>query len=185
MNFLGSGWVKRPLFQRFFKPFKTKAPAGAPAGALRRVFLKGGAALACLCLAVALQSVFLKNPGRMRYMFKTGPKVFGEITVQLLKNDVQVRAVAKREDGRLKLEIFQGDGKGRKINEKIIGRYPAFIEYQGEGVFLQAVDYDGDGALELAVSSMDSRFRPRLYILRFNKARGVFEEMNLYRADFL
>ena len=163
--------------------FKTVEIFRATGG--RGALFKAAAALLFLCLTVAVQFVFLKNPGRMRYLFKNKPQTVHEITVQLLKNDMKIRAVAKKEDGRLKLEIFQTDGKGRKIFTKNIGRYPVFLESNGEGVFLGVLDYDGDGALDLIVSGMDSRFRPDYYILQYNKGKGRFEERRLFRSDFL
>ena len=162
------------IFKKFFKTGKTA--------------FFSVAALVFLCLTFAIQFVFLNNPGLMGYLFKSGTKVFRKHElkkVQLLENDMQIRALVKREDGRLKLEIFQTDGKGRKIFEKSVGRYPVFAEYKKEGVFLDALDFDGDGALDLVVSSMDSRFRPDFHIFQYNKRKGRFEERKLFRSDFL
>lgn len=148
--------------------------------------LKGISICFLFYLSFVIQSVFLKNPGYMKQMFKKPPETIKEINVQLLTNDMKVRAITRREDGVLKLKISQvkDDGEGREINNLTLGRHEAFFEYGEETISLGALDYDGNGSLEIIAASFDEFFRPALHILEYNKRSKKFEKRNFTLHNF-
>lgn len=151
----------------------------------RMIFFKTAVAGFLFFLSFGFQSVFLKNPGYMKQMFKKSSKTIKEISVQLLTNDMKIRAITRREDGFLKLKIskIQDDGEGKEINNLIIGRYEAFFEYGEETISLGTLDYDGNGSLEIIAAGFDEFFRPSIYIMEYNKRSGKFEKRNFTSHD--
>ena len=144
------------------------------------LFLKGGLALFLFLLSFGIHFIFLTNPVRMKQISRKKTKPLKEIVVQLLKNDLKVRAITKKENGFVKLEIFkiQVDGKARLMNSLIIGRYEAFFEHRGDTITLGALDYNGDGSLEIIATGLDEFFRPKVHILEYNKQTDQFEQLN-------
>ena len=144
------------------------------------VFFKWGLVLVLFLLSFGVHFVFLKNPVRMKQISQKKTKYLREIVVQLLKNDLKVRAVTKKENGSIKLEIFeiQPNGKARKMNSLIIGRYEAFFEHRGDTITLGALDYNGDGSLEIIATGFDEFFRPKVHILEYNQQTDQFEQFN-------
>ena len=116
----------------------------------------------------------------MKHMFKKPSETIKEINVQLLTNDTKIRAITRREDGVLKLKISQikDDGEGKEINNLTIGRYEAFFEYGEETISLGALDYDGNGSLEIIAASFDEFFRPTVHVMEYNKKSGKFKKRN-------
>ena len=143
-------------------------------------FLKAGLILLLFLLSFSVHFVFLKNPVRMKQISQKKTTPLKEIVVHLLKNDLKVRAITKKEKGSIKLEIFEirADGKARKMNSLIIGRHEAFFEHRGNTITLGALDYNGDGSLEIIATSLDEFFQPKVYILEYNKQTEHFEQIN-------
>ena len=102
--------------------------------------------------------------------------------MQLLTNDMKARAITIREDGVLKLKIskIKDDGEGKEINNLIIGKYEAFFEYGKETISLGALDYDGNGSLEIIAAGFDEFFRPAIHILEYNKKSKKFEKQKFH-----
>ena len=153
----------------------------------KSLFLKSSLALTIFFLTFGLNFVFLKNQHRMKQLFEKKPENFSQIVVQLLNNDMKIRAITKKEQGVIKLKIFkvQTNGKAQLINDMDIGQYEAYFESGEDTISLGVLDYNGDGFMEIIVASFDKFFRPNVSILEYNRKKQSFEKLKITPDDLL
>ena len=151
----------------------------------RSFLLKSSLALIIFFLTFGFNFIFLKNQHRMRQLFEKKPENFNQITVQLLNNDMKIRAITRKEQGIVKLKIFKvrADGKSQLINNMDIGEYEAAFETGEDTISLGVLDYNGDGFMEIIVASFDKFFSPKVDILEYNRQTERFEKLKITASN--
>lgn len=88
------------------------------------------------------------------------------------------RVIKLKKKNKIYLEILleRPDGSFEQTQQvELKGNQEAFFDYWNESLSLFALDYDGDGRLDLGAPSFDSFFKAHFELLIYNKSAQKFE----------
>ena len=136
-----------------------------------------------LALSIGLNTFLILAPHKARSLVNRLIKVkviqnLSRVEFSPDETSPSFRVVKIKHRNKLYLEILiqKEDSSFQKIQRlELKGNQEAYFDYWNESYSLFALDYDGDGSLDIGVPSFDSFLKPQFELLIYNKNEQNFE----------
>ena len=134
-------------------------------------------------ISFSLNAFFIFSPKKASYFatkfFKPKPlKKLSRVEFSPNSNSPKFRVIKLKKKNKIYLDILleKADGSFEQTQFlELKGNQEAYFDYWDESYSLFALDYDGDGKLDLGVPSFDSFLRPHFELLIYKEDSQKFE----------
>ena len=136
-----------------------------------------------LILSIGLNAFLILNPYKARSLLNRFVKVklienLSRVEFSPNESSPTFRVVKVKNRNKLYLDILiqKEDRSFQNIQRlELKGNQEAYFDYWNESYSLFALDYDGDGSLDIGVPSFDSFLKAQFELLIYNKNKQNFE----------